>query len=371
MAFTADLSTMPNTSQLDTGSSGASVTAGMLAAARTLNGLHATAVPALPGQRFFVSSGSSVISLTGAASEPAWSARIPVVTDAHDIKVRMRARAPSGSGDLVVSTSSDNASVTVSGSTEAEHVVTVTPDATYAYDDLQIDIDVGSGSDTVELHQVDVEYVPKSSPLSSGIVTIPGGTYDYEPLDLAEFVTDRPLSAWLARRMLDNLRHLRERVQSVPVMWGGAFKDGSDDFPTAASINAAYGYLDPRSLRAPVFVRRGAMRAGRTYTVHAYVEADASVDTHLIISAGSIARRAPEPWPQSPSADRDSVLKLTVTAGTGLQWKTGTLTVPELPPGLSMVGVPHRVADVGMTLRLGMPVQATSTARVRRISVWG
>lgn len=370
MAFTADLTTLPNTSQVDTGSGGASVTAGMLALARTQNGLHATAVPALPGQRFFISGGASVVSLTGAASEPAWSVRVPCVTTAHDLKVRMRARAPSGSGDLVVSSSVDNDSATVSGTSEAEYTATISLDTSAAYDDVQIDIDVAAGTDTVELMQVDCEYVPKSSPLSSGVVTIPGGTYPFEPLDLAEFVADRPLDAVLGRILLDNARHFRERVQSVPVMWGGAFKDGSDDFPTAAGINAAYGYLDPRSMRAPVFVRRGALRAGHTYTVHAYVEADASVDTVLIVTTGAVSAASPTGlWPQAPSGDRDEVLSITVSAGTGLQWVTGTLTVPEFPRGVSMVGVPHRVADVGVTLaRAGV---SQTTARIRRLSVWG
>lgn len=377
MAYTASVSNLPDPSRLDAGSGGATVTAGMADLAETVNGLHAICVPRLPGQRFHINGSSSVISLTGTASEPAHSVRYPVVTDAHDLRVTMWARAPSGGGDLIVSTGADNAVVAVTGSTLTRYTATVSPDTTLAYDDLQIDIDVATGSDTVELWQVEREYVAKTSPLSSGVVSIPGGTHVFEPVDLAMVAADQPLDASLGRILNSNLRHIRERVMSVPVMWGGAFLDASDDFPAAAGINAAYATLGPQNLRAPVFVRPGALRAGHIYQVWAYVEPDASVDTYVRVSAGlhfGATRNitAGGVWPRigQPGTTDESVVVLTATAGGTAQWLSGTFKSPEPPSGLNDARLPHSVVDMGVTLisRVG---QRQTTATVRRLSVWG
>lgn len=376
MAYTASVSNLPDPSRLDAGSGGATVTAGMADLAETCNGLHALCVPRLPGQRFHVNGSSSIISLTGTASEPAWSARYPVVTDAHDLRVTMWARAPSGGGDLIVSTGGDSAVVAVSGSTLTRYTATVTPDTTLAYDDLQVDIDVATGTDTVELWQVEAEYVAKTSPLSSGVVSIPGGTHVFEPVDLAMVAADQPLDASLGRILNSNLRHIRERVMSVPVMWGGAFLDPDDDFPTAAGINAAYATLGPQNLRAPVFVRPGALRAGHTYQVWAYVEPDASVDTYVRVSAGlqhaGSRGLGGGTWPKVAQAGTtdETVLLLTAPAAGAAQWLSGTLKAPEPPSGLNDARLPHSVVDMGVTLisRMG---QRQTTATVRRLSVWG
>ena len=377
MAYTASFSNLPDPSRLDAGSGGATVTAGMADIAETVTGLHALCVPRLPGQRFLISGSSSIISLTGAASEPSWSVRYPVVTDAHDLRVIVWARAPSGGGDIIVSTGADSDTIAVSGSTLTRYTATVSPDTGAAYDDLQLDIDVATGSDTVELWQVEAEYIAKTSPLSSGVVSIPAGTHVFEPVDLAMVAADQPLDAALGQLINTNLRHIRERVATVPVMWGGAFIDPDDDFPTAAGINAAYATLGPQNLRAPVFVRPGALRAGHTYQVWAYVVPDGSVDTYVRVSAGlqhggSANITARGVWPRVVQAGTtdESVLLLTATAGGAAQWLSGTMKAPEAPPGLNDGRLPHSMCDVGVTL-IDRTGERRTTATVRRLSVWG
>lgn len=193
-------------------------------------------------------------------------------------------------------------------------------DASGGYDEVQIWANATGG--TVTCDSVLVSVPPLSSPIAAGIDSIGQVAFD-----AGEHAVDEPLAADAGETLRADLEANRE-IPHVYMQWSG--------IDNVAATEARYMRSIPHSVPAMVWL--DTQREGWDIDVHVLAKNTGGADTFVRLHAGMGA---------SPSGYvTASSLEVTIPAGSGEAWHTGTMRLPNrrkylsrLPSGFDSISI--------------------------------
>jgi|21_taG_2_1085346.scaffolds.fasta_scaffold00369_12 hypothetical protein len=288
--------------------------------------------------------------------------RVPVISSDHiTVYGFVRGENTANTGGLVRLTaigSGNSVEVTFTGAVGAKvsTAIALNISTAAAYEDIKLEIRAKSGG-TVALHDVDLQHMPKGSPLSAGVKAAPGSNR-FIPMGSTTLSSTRPFSAALGRDIVDSLECLEARAETI-LCWSGF------DLPSSSAAISSDTDANLDIIACPI-VR--VMPDWSTATI--WVRAKNATASKAYVTV--CATNPPDQFPSGGDGPMMTVITIPANAAAAT-WYSATLRIP-FDSGLTRSTFRHCLVGVLSTWTSDSAFGA-GTDRPRpsilSVSIWG